>query len=240
MTAIFDLIRARQSVRVPFDPARKVGVDQLQRILDAAAWAPTAHNMQNFEVLVVDDARLLAAIGAITTQPTSAFIRENFALLSFSADQLRCRRTGVLASGFPPAWRTLDGDFESVAARSEPLPLSRSLQGAPCLLLVLYDPHRRAPDSEGDTLGLISLGCVMQNIWLAAQATGISMQILSVLSTPAAEAQLRRMLEIPVRLQIAYSCRLGYPVEPAHYERVRRPIGEFTSHNGYHRRGLAC
>jgi len=240
MQTLFDLMRSRQSARVPFDPGHKLAPDVLQDLLRAAAWAPTAHNMQNFEILVIDDARILEAIGRITTQPTAAFIRENFALLAFSREELRCKRTGLLASGFPSAWVTHAGNLDEVAANSAPLPLGRSLQGAPCLLLVLYDPHKRAPDSEGDRLGLISLGCVLQNLWLAAHAAGVGMQILSVFSTPPVEAQLRRMLDIPERLHIAYSCRLGYPVASPEYERVRRPVGEFTSHNGYHHRGLYC
>ena len=168
------------------------------------------------------------------------FIRENFPLLASSAEELQWRRTGVLASGFPPSWRSPSGDFEAVAENSPPLVLARMLQGAPCLLLVLYDPHKRAPDCAGDALGLISLGCVLQNLWLTAHALHVAMQVLGVFSTPPVEAQMRRLLDIPERLQIAYSCRLGYPLQTGDYERVRRPIGEFTSHNGYHYRGLNC
>ena len=44
------IIRARHSSRDPFDPARAVSAQDLMHILDAARWARTAHNMQNFEV----------------------------------------------------------------------------------------------------------------------------------------------------------------------------------------------
>ena len=56
---ILDLIQQRQSARVLFDPERPILDDHLRRILEGARWAPTAHNMQNFEIVVVDDRRIL-------------------------------------------------------------------------------------------------------------------------------------------------------------------------------------
>jgi hypothetical protein len=32
------------------------------------------------------------------------------------------------------------------------------------LLVILFDPSKRAPASEGDVLGMMSLGCVMENM----------------------------------------------------------------------------
>ena len=61
-----------------------------------------------------------------------------------------------------------NSDFDAVAAAAEPVPLSVSLQDSPCLLLVLYDTRKRAPASERDVLGFISIGCVMENMWLMA------------------------------------------------------------------------
>ena len=55
MTDILKLIQQRQSTRVPYDPNRPVAKDDLRQIIEAARWAPTAHNMQNFGIIVVDD-----------------------------------------------------------------------------------------------------------------------------------------------------------------------------------------
>ena len=56
---ILELIQQRQSSRVLFDPERPIPEEHLRRILEGARWAPTAHNMQNFEIVVVDDRQLL-------------------------------------------------------------------------------------------------------------------------------------------------------------------------------------
>ena len=52
------LMEQRHSSRMPFDPARGVTELELAGIVDAARWAPTAHNMQNFRLVVVDDRRV--------------------------------------------------------------------------------------------------------------------------------------------------------------------------------------
>ena len=63
MLDILKLIRERRSSRIPFDLERPVAKEDLEKILEAARWSPTAHNMQNFEIIVVDDKEILKAIG---------------------------------------------------------------------------------------------------------------------------------------------------------------------------------
>jgi nitroreductase len=233
MQDLLDLIHQRHSERTPCDSHRLVSPQALEQILEAASWAPTAHNMQNFEIIVVDDPATLQAIGVIPTRTSPVFLRENSRQLSASVEELRRRGTGVFAGMFPPEWRNPDADFEAIAVAEPPTPLSHSLQNAPCLLLVLYDTRKRAPASEGDVLGFISLGCVMENMWLTAQAFGLGLQILSVFSSEAVEAALRTMLGFPAHLKIAYACRLGHPAETHDYVRVRRPREAFVHRNRY-------
>ena len=239
MKDILDLMQERHSARVPYDPNRPVTKQQLEQVTEAASWAPTAHNMQNFEIVVVDDPAILQAIGAIKTKISAVFLRENFQQLSFSKEELRRKKTGVIASMFPPSWRTPNVDFDTVAAVAEPVPLSVSLQDSPCLLLVLYDTRKRAPASEGDVLGFISLGCVMENMWLMAQSLGIGLQILSVSSSDPVEREMRRILDFPSYLKVAYGCRLGYPAATHDYVRVRRTSDKFVHRNGYGNKGLS-
>ena len=55
MRDMLDIIWQRHSCRAPFDEARSIPESHIERLLDAARWAPTAHNLQNFEIVVVDD-----------------------------------------------------------------------------------------------------------------------------------------------------------------------------------------
>jgi nitroreductase len=230
VNTLLELIRARHSSRVRFDAARALTRAELETIIEAARWAPTAHNMQNFELVVIDDSELLATIGALQSHTTIDFLEENLEQLSASAEELRGRGTGLLASQFAPEWRD---PTQFAALTAQAVPLSHSLNGCPCLLLVLYDTHRRAPASVGDALGLMSLGCVMQNIWLAAESIGVSAQILSVFSSQAVEQELRRLLGFPEHLKVAYAWRLGFAAETHEYLRVRRKASQFVHRNHY-------
>ena len=104
MSEILKIIQERQSARVPFDPNRPVPKEDLKQILEAARWAPTAHNMQNFEVIVVDDKAVLEKIGNIKSRISEEFLRENYEQLSFSKEELLKKKTGILGAMFPPAW----------------------------------------------------------------------------------------------------------------------------------------
>ena len=183
MSDLLKIIEERHSARVPFDPNRPVPKDKLKQILEAAKWAPTAHNMQNFEVVVVDDKEVLEKIGNIKSRISEEFLRENYEQLSFSKEELLKKKTGILGAMFPPAW--VDPAKMSEAARkTAPMPLTQTIRGSSTLLIVIYDSRKRAPASEGDVLGFMSLGCVMENMWLMAQAVGVSLQILSSFLLP--------------------------------------------------------
>ena len=232
------LIQQRKSARVPFDPRRPVGKKDLRQIMEAARWAPTAHNMQNFEILVVDDKKLLKRIGDIESRISEEFLRENFQQLSFSKAELLEKKVGILGTNFPPSWRD-PAKLEEVVRESARSTLGQTINGSPTLLIVLYDSRRRAPASKGDVLGMLSLGCLMENMWLTAESLEVGFQVMSVFSGVAVEKKVKKLLGIPEHMGIAYAIRLGYPLRrPPGYLRVRRDMEGMTHHNRYETSGL--
>jgi nitroreductase len=233
MSEILRIIQERHSSRVPFDMDHKPSKQDLLQILEAARWAPTAHNMQNFEIIVVDDKRQLEELGEIKSRISEDFLRENYQQLSFSEEELLQKKVGILGAMFPPSWRT-PGDWRRVANDCEPSVLDQTIKGSPVLLIVTYDPRKRAPASVGDILGFISLGCVMENMWLMAEELGISFQIMSVFGGDEVESEVKKILDIPEYLKIAYAIRLGYPIsKSSQLLRVRRDIAGFAHHNRF-------
>ena len=83
MQEVLNIIQKRQSARTPFDSEHPVAKEDLRQILEAGRWAPTAHNMQNFEIIIVDDKKVLEAIGSMKSTVSETFIRENNQHLSF-------------------------------------------------------------------------------------------------------------------------------------------------------------
>jgi nitroreductase len=243
---ILTLIQRRQSSRVLFDPERRISEAHVQQILEGARWAPTAHNMQNFEIVVVDDRVLLDELSKIPTEASQRFVEENYQQLSFSEEELMRKKVGLLGLMFPPSWRTpgVRPHVEEAHAHSilgDPFKMSAAV------LVVLFDPSKRAPASEsqwtmfnGDFLGMISLGCVMENMWLVAQSLGIGFQVQSVINADRVERDVKRILSVPEHLKIAFAVRLGYPKTPDTYLRVRRDVQDFTHRNRFGQRRVAA
>jgi nitroreductase len=232
MSDVLKLIRERKSGRGPFDPNRPVSKQDLERILEAGSWAPTAHNMQNFEFVVIDDAKVLDALAKLKSPVSMDFIKENYRQLSFSEEELKRKKVGILATRFPPAWSNPEASPDELAATERTLPVSS------VMLFMLYDPSRRAPASEGDFLGIISLGNVTQNMWLMASTLGVGFHLVSSFGDDAIEKEAKRILGIPDSLRIVYAIRLGYPVTDSEYLRVRREVNDFTHHNRFGNKGL--
>jgi nitroreductase len=231
MQDILKLMQERQSARWPFDPQKPIAEADLQQILEAGRWAPTAHNMQNFQIVVVDDRKLLEAIANIRNPVSTVFVDENYEQLSFSEEELLRRKTGVLGAMFPPSWRLPKAQRTAALLEGE---ASRPMPACPVLLLVLYDPTRRAPASEGDFLGIISLGCMTENMWLAANALGIGFHVVSSLAAGPSAQEVRRLLDIPAPFELVFGVRLGYPAAaPGRYLRVRRDLDDFTHRNRF-------
>ena len=235
MSELLDLIRERHSTRLPFDPNQPVASEDIRQILEAGRWAPTAHNMQNFEIVVVDDPAIIEAIGKTQRPVSPVFVRENYAQLSFSEEELLRRKTGLLATMFPPAWRNPDYQPEPDSSSEAPRPFP----GTAAMLVALYDPARPAPVSEGDFLGILSLGCVLENMWLMAASLGIGFHVMSAFAGGETAADMRSLLGIPGKWKIAFTVRLGYSSVPlGHYLRVRRDMQDFSHHNRFGNRGL--
>jgi nitroreductase len=230
---MFDIMWQRHTCRSAFDPRQHITEPDLQRILDAARWAPTAHNTQNFEVVAIDNQRYLEVIRAIALPPAETFIRENFHQLSLPDAETLHKRTGLSANMLPESWQEVTAADAGTAAAQLSY-IGRTIQACPLLLVVLYDSRAATAASEGPALDLMSLGCVMQNMWLMSENLGISMQILTALGTSGVEDRVRSILGIPAHLNVAFAARLGYPIgDSKGYVRVRRRISDFTHRNRY-------
>ena len=234
MIEILKLIQERQSVRPLYDSGHPIAKQDLRQILEAGRWAPTPHNMQNFEITVVDDKKLLKSLGNIKYPISDRFIKENYQNLSFSEEELLRKKVGLLGTFFPLALRTPGVKLDEATYEKVRLSWKKAIQTGPVLLVVASNPKKRAPDSKGDFLGIIGLGCVLENMWLMAHSLGISCQVMSILNREPAEEEVKRVLDIPESLKIAFGLRLGYvPPTPAKYLRVRREVKDFTHHNRF-------
>jgi hypothetical protein len=188
--------------------------------------------------VVVDDRKLMILISEIKRPPDLTFIKENYQQLSFSEDELRQKKVGILGNMFPQSWQTPNPKLEDIKNEDRSLFMTKQITSSSALIFILYDPSRRAPASENDFLGVISLGCAMENIWLMANSLDISVHIVSSLSGNGVAEEIKKILNIPDNFIIGISMRLGYSSASVNYLRVRRDIKDFTHFNGYLNKGL--
>jgi nitroreductase len=238
MRELLKIIEARQTTRSPYEARRKIAKRDLGYILEAARWAPTPHNMQNFEIVVVEDKKILETIGRIKFVTSDRFIKENCENLCYSEEELIEKKTGIMVTGFPPAMRKAGAKLDEAFYEERRSGIKRSIECSSVLIAVIYDPRRRAPASRRDFLGILGLGCTLENMWLMAHSLGVSLQIMSSLFIyPEIEKEVKDILNIPDELRIAFVFRAGYPLKTeTRYLRVRREVKDFTHRNqfGHH------
>jgi nitroreductase len=231
---ILKVIKERQSTRSRFDLTRAIRKEDLNAILEAARWAPTPHNMQNFEIIVIDDEKIIERIANIPYTISDDFLKENYEQLSFSEEELISKKVGLLGTMFPPELRNPNFDSEKGPKQEIISNIGRFLQSNPILLVIIFDPNVRAPASEGDFFGKMGLGCVMENMWLMAQSMGIAFHAITALNADSVETEVKSILTIPNHMKIAFSVRIGYPTPSSYkYLRVRREIEDFVHHNQF-------
>ncbi|MFH0896845.1 MAG: nitroreductase family protein [Candidatus Bathyarchaeota archaeon] len=220
---LLKLIQARQTDRVAFDPERGVEKADLWKILEASRWAPTPHNMQNFEVVIVDDKPVLESLSNIRRPPVGGDVQErlrNVDAYASSEEDLLKRKIGILVI-----------NPEGTRISGERAPLEGPVVG-----VVTFNPGKKPPNVDGEFLSILGLGCVMENMCLMAHSLGLGIQIQSRF-TGGAEEEVKKILNIPAEMRVAFGFRVGYTVaKPSKYLRVRRDIGDFTYHNRFGKR----
>lgn len=80
---IIEGLKTRRSVR-RFDAAKKIPHEDIEKILEAASFAPSAHNFQPWHFLVIEDKEQLAALH--TLQPWTAFAKDASCAVIVCAD----------------------------------------------------------------------------------------------------------------------------------------------------------
>ena len=195
--AFQSLIRSRRSIR-RYQP-QPVRADVLQRVLEAATWAPSAHNRQPWRLLVL-------------TEPAQ---RE--ALAGRMGDLLRAART---ADGDDP------GDIEGDVSRSYNRIAGAAAAIVVFLTMEDMDTYPDARRSHAEELMAVQ-GAAMatQNLLIAAHAEGLG--ACWMCAPLFCQAEVGAALGAPGHWQAQALVTLGYPAskgQPA----TRHPLADVT------------
>ena len=188
--------------------------DVLERVLQAACWAPTGGNTQPWRVVVVTDPEPKAALKAIY-EPEWA---------KYSAGFMK------MMSALPPDQLA---KWERVAAAGDYL--AEHLHEAPAILVFCANPAMMAiTDSKLDRVSMVGGGSVypaVQNAMLACvnEGLGCTLTTLHCLREPDVKAA----LGIPDGWATVALVPIGYPVGKGHGPITRQPPRQLAFSNAF-------
>lgn len=178
--------------------------DVLERVLQAACWAPTGGNQQPWRVVVVTDPDRKRALQDIYAPEWDTY-RTNFLE----------RIKDVPADDFAKWSRIADaGDH-----------LAEHLHDAPAILVFCADPRRMAiTDADLDRVSMVGGGSVypaVQNAMLACVAEGLGCTLTTLHCIR--EPEVVAALDVPDGWATVAMVPIGYPVGRGHGPITRRP-----------------
>jgi nitroreductase len=197
------LVKERTSHRGGYRKDADVTDEQLNYILEAARWAPSAGNSQPWEFVVVRDAELRAKIIDIAKKQLKEKIEMEWV-------SRRTRKVGS-DSGFvhAPVFIIITGDPRTIEA---------------------YPVRTRMDKWQSHYFS--SLSNTVLTIVLAAQALGLGSQWLSDIATPYFAPMVKALLGNPDPLQPYHLTPIGQ-VSRKLRPNDRRPLDEIVHYDGY-------
>mgnify|MGYP001041898092 CR=1 FL=1 len=179
------LLRSRRSCRVFAE--REVSREALERLIDIARYAPTGHNSQNFEFLVIQKKELILDLA----RRTAIFYGNLYKMLSAPGANLPPWLQSHMR-GFRLNWEYYQKGKD------------RIFRNAPALIIV-HAPAENASSAQNCHLA-------MAHIMLQAQAMGLGTCIIGYFITAAErDPSIIKELDIPKENKIFTCCTVGYP-----------------------------
>jgi len=200
---LLELMQSRRSIRR--FAQRAVSREDLERLLEAARWAPSNHNRQPWKFIVIEDRE---KIRELAQQVRLGMENKVKSLPEVAA----VHAVGLVEHG------TFFADAPVVIVALHKLPIAAA---AP-----LWDGLRHPELVSGEPL---SVAMAIQNLLLAAHALGLG---ACVMTAPLLADGLTDMLQVPPGFAITALIAVGYPdeVPPTPRRKTLDHIAEFGNH----------
>jgi len=237
---LYEAIRKRHTTNGafadrPIDPAHK------RLILELAARAPSHFNSQPWRFVVVEDDERRRELGRIAGDSMRALMEEGRFWQQYrryfrlSPEEVAASRDGIHIDNIPAVLKPFAKYIftERGASMMNTFQVPRVLgndarklvENSPLLLGIALSHEVYQPGELTGLYTLISLGAVVQTIWLAATSLGIGMQFVSTpQEIPEQWARVSALLGVPEGFELMILFRLGYE-DPA----IKRPTIDWSS-----------
>jgi nitroreductase len=189
---LLELLKERRSTRrYKTDP---VPDEAIEKIIEAARWAPSGFNQQPWEFIVVKDPKLREGIVEICMESMK---------MSFKMEAARESWQGPMQIS-PPTDK--GGNYSVAPVFILLLGDTRTQKGLPMM--------RRYDETQGRLAFISGLASAFLYMHLAATTLGLGSQWVSAASTAYGNCLIKNLLEIPEEMVIYDMMALGYPAAP--------------------------
>lgn len=183
--------------------------DVVQRVLQAAAWAPTGGNVQPWRVVVVRERGLKEKLGALYDLRWKAYSAGHRKLLANAPAELKAKTERMIASG----------DY-----------LAEHFGDTPLVAIFCFNPQLMAITDAAQprvsVVGGASVYTAVENFLLACRAEGLGCVLTTLLCE--VEPEVRELLAIPQPWATAAAVPVGWPLGAGHGAISRRPVDKLA------------
>jgi len=237
---LFDAIQRRHTTNGAFAD-RPIDPEHKRAILELAARAPSHFNSQPWRFVVVEDAERRKALGRIAGESMrdlmedGRFWQQYRKFFRLSQEEVEFSKDGIHFDHIPSVLRPFAKYLftERGTAMMSTFQVPRVLgndarklvENSPMLMGIALSQDVYKPGELTGLYTLISLGAVIQTIWLTATSLGIGFQFVSTpQEIPEKWALISAMLGVPEGFELMVLFRLGYE-DPA----LKRPTIDWSS-----------
>jgi len=186
-----------------------IPAEVLNRVLQAAAWAPTGGNVQPFRIIAVTEAHTKQALGTLYHAEWHEYSKGHIKAMPKMRDAAREQMAKMLKAG----------DY-----------LASHMAETPVILVFCFNPNLMAITDSGlgrpSIVGGGSVYTAVQNVRLACRAEGLGCVLTTLLCQQ--EAAVKTLLNIPEDWYTCAHVPIGYPVLKGHGPISRRPLDKLV------------
>jgi nitroreductase len=210
--SFLELAKNRRSIR-RFRPD-PIPDEYVDKIIEAARWAPSGFNSQPWEFVVIKDKKLKDDVMKIVRPPRPA------GSWGFSRIEEMCE---PWIRPKPQPWLDPEMEFQNAPVLILLFGDTRTQVGLP--MVVRYDPHMR------QSIYNSSLANAFLYMHLAATTLELASQWVSVVAAPYNHCLLKNLLHIPTEMEVYDMMALGYPAYKSR-PKLMRPVDKMV-HRDY-------
>lgn len=238
-----DLIEAivnRKTTNTAF-AFKKVSKEHIRLLIKMASHAPSHFNSQPWKFIVIEDSKIISAIGKIAgdsmvkLMDDGRFWKQYRKYFRFSEEEIEKTKDGIHIDHLPAFLKPFAKTIFSEAGGKviSKFKVSRILGNdeeklvaeSPLLFVILLTKEEYKKDELSGFYSVISMGAVIQTLWLVTTSIGMGMQFISTPGEiPQKWNEISLMLDVPDNYEMMAIFRMGYTVPD-----IKRPSIDWKS-----------